>query len=158
MRIISIVITFLLISIATYSQKSDIFLLGKFGYNYGEPGDRFGLGAEARVALTDPLKIASAITFMFPHQGITALDVNVNALYSLPIEDTSLQLYPLLGLNMDNNRLSKEGVKRSWTKWGVNLGAGVDYYITKYNFINVDLQYTFVRDYAKIMIGFGHRF
>jgi len=146
------------VSVGVFSQQSDFFLLGKLGYHYGDPGDRIALGADVRVGLTDPLKISSGFTFGFPHGGVTGLDVNVNALYSIPVGETPLEVYPLAGLNMDNNRYNKDGFKRSWTKWGVNLGAGLDYYIATYDFINIDIQYTFVRGYAKAMIGYGHRF
>lgn len=153
-----LVAVFSLISIGCFSQKSDFFLLGKFGYHYGDPGDRLGIGAEARVAITDPIKIVSSMTYMFTHQDVKGFDVNVNAIYSFPIQDTQLQLYPLVGINMDNNRWSKNGNSRSWTKWGANIGGGADYYVSRYNFVNIEIQYTLIRDYAKMMIGFGHRF
>lgn len=153
-----LIIAFAFFSIGCFSQKSDFFLLGKTGYHYGVPGYCFGLGAEARVAITDPIKLVSSMTYMFTHHRTNGLDLNVNAIYSFIVPETYLQLYPLVGINMDNNKWSEHGQTRRWTKWGANIGGGLDYYVSRYNFVNIEFQYTLIQDYGKFMFGFGHRF
>ena len=59
--------------------KGEGSLLGNIGYqtNY----ERFGLGVQGRYAIANKLRIAPDVTFFFPKDKVTGLDVNVNFHY-----------------------------------------------------------------------------
>lgn len=126
------------------------------------PG-RFMLGAEGRYAIVDNLRIAPDIYFVFPKNKVVGLDVDVNLQYAINLDVVTpdLSVYPLLGLSMQNARLTKkiEGVDRGATQWGCNLGAGLDYGITSNTFLNLEMKYTFSDwDNFNLFFGYGIKF
>lgn len=152
-----IILAALLLSVGAFGQQGSFSLLGKVGYQ--SDFDRLGLGAEARIGLTEQFRIAPSMMFMIPNDNVLGLEVDANLQYVFPIQGTTLDIYPTMGFNMNNNRFSKDGFKkRKWTKWGYNLGAGADYYLSKDDFLNFELQYTFGPDFARVMIGYGYKF
>lgn len=151
-----IVAAFLLLSASVFGQQSNFSLLGKVGYQ--SDFDRLGLGAEGRIGLTEQFRLAPSLMLMIPNDNVLGLEVDVNLQYVFPIQGTTLDIYPTMGFNMDNNRFKKDSFKRKWTKWGYNLGAGADYYLSKDDFLNFELQYTFGPDFARVMIGYGYKF
>lgn len=153
---IFIVASLLLVSAGVFSQQGSFSLIGKVGYQ--SDYDRFGFGMDARIGLVDHIRVVPSFTFMVPNKDITGLEADLNLQYVFPIGGTALDIYPLTGLNMDNNKWSKHGESRKWTRWGYNIGVGSDYYITKSDFLNVEFQYTIGRDFARIMVGYGYKF
>lgn len=146
----------LLFSAGAFAQQGSFSLLGKIGYQ--SDFERLGIGGDARIGLVEHIRLVPSMTFMVPNNDVMGLEADLNLQYVFPISGTTLDLYPLTGFNMDNNRFSKHGYKHKWTKWGYNIGAGTDYYLTKDDFLNLEFQYTFGRDFARIMLGYGYKF
>lgn len=147
----------LCLSIGAFAQKGKVSLVGQVGYQ--SEAERFGIQMQGRYGLTNEIRLAPSLGFMFPKHRVTGLEVDANLQYVFPIAGTSLDLYPTTGLNMSNNRWSPKGADSvGSTKWGYNIGAGADYYFTADDFLNFEFQYTFGGDFARIMIGYGYRF
>ena len=150
---------FMLVSVATFAQTGSKSVLIKAGYQ--TEAKRFGLGAEGRYSFTENLRLAPDLTFFFPKNHVTGLDVNVNLHYVLPIQD-GLSLYPLAGLNMTNNRFSYQGFSDSSTGFGLNLGFGASYDVASNGYLNAEMKYIFNdsdhKDNAVFMLGYGIRF
>lgn len=132
-----------------------------------DPG-RFMLGAQGRYNLVDQIRIAPEALFVFPKDKVTGFDVNVNIHYvcDLGVLTPDLYGYPLAGLSMQNARYSGEtgnnGKKygsESFTDWGFNLGAGLDYNINSSTFLNLEMKYTFSdADCFNVLVGYGIKF
>ena len=78
--------------------KGEGSLLGNIGYqtNY----ERFGLGVQGRYAIANKLRIAPDVTFFFPKDKVTGLDVNVNFHYVFNFKEDGqgFSVYPLAGI------------------------------------------------------------
>lgn len=78
--------------------KGEGSLLGNVGYqtNY----ERFGLGVQGRYVIAKNLRIAPDLTFFFPKDKVTGLDVNINFHYvfNFSKDGQGFSVYPLPGL------------------------------------------------------------
>lgn len=125
------------------------------GYQ-SDPG-RLMLGVAGRYAIADNIRLAPDVMFLFPKNKLTGLDVNVNAHYVFPL-DGKLNVFPLAGLAMLNNRFSGEtidGGSKGFTNWGFNLGGGFEYQLSSSSFLNLEMKYTF-SDGDCFTVGFGY--
>lgn len=134
-------------------EKSGIL---QAGYQ-SEPG-RLMLGVQGRYGIANNIRLAPDVMFLFPKHHTTGLDVNVNAHYVFPLEG-NLNIYPLAGLAMLNNRVSVGGESSGHTNWGFNLGGGLEYNLGGNNFLNLEMKYTFSDgDHFTVGFGYGFRF
>ena len=85
------------------TRKGEGSLMGSLGYqtNY----ERFGLQAQGRYVIANNLRIAPDLTFFFPKDKATGLDVNVNFHYvfNFSKDGQGFSVYPLAGIGMQNN-------------------------------------------------------
>jgi len=148
-----------LVSIAGYAQTGEKSVIGKLGYQ--TEAKRFLLGVESRYNITDQIRLAPDVQFLFPKNKATGLDVNFNVHYDFPIAD-GLRLYPLAGVAMMNNRWSGDSNSGSvsTTDFGFNIGGGVLYDLASDAFVDFQFKYTFTEnvDPAYFTIGYGIRF
>ena len=70
------------VGINAQTVKGEGSLMGNIGYqtNY----ERFGLGVQGRYAIANNLRIAPDVTFYFPKDKITGLDVSVKTVRDFP--------------------------------------------------------------------------
>lgn len=151
-------IIFAALSLGAYAQTGSKAILPKIGYQ--TEFKRFLVGIEGRYFLNNNIRLAPDVAVLFPKDRVTGLDVNVNLHYVFPIEG-GLAFYPLVGGAMLNNRFNpKEGDSTSWTDFGLNLGAGLQYDITNDGYLNFEFKYTLKedKDPAYFMLGYGIRF
>lgn len=152
----------LIFSNGAFAQTSNISLLGKLGYQ--TDFERFGIELGGRYEVAPQLRIAPAVSFLFPKNHTLGFNVDLNVQYAFSLPNTELDLYPLMGLNMSNNdfdpdvKVDGQKVGYKWTKWGYNLGFGADYYLTSSDFLNFEFKYTFGGDFATVMLGYGYKF
>ena len=80
-------ITLASVGMNAQTVKGEGSLMGNVGYqtNY----ERFGLGVQGRYAIANNLRIAPDVTFYFPKDKITGLDVNVNFHYVFNFKEDS---------------------------------------------------------------------
>lgn len=155
-------------TIPTTVQQGDMALLGQIGYqtNY----ERFGISAQYRYNLMRNIRIAPDVTFFFPKDKVTGLDINLNAHYVFYFPQDRFSVYPLAGFGMQNNFHGKHDVRdangnvvtvdsKSKTSFAFNLGGGITYALDARSFVNAEAKFMFAdEDAAVIMIGYGYRF
>ena len=144
-------------SLGMQAQTGSKAIMPKLGYQ--TEFKRFALGVEGRYFFTDNIRIAPGLTFLFPKNHTTGLDVDINVHYVFPIQ-SGLSVYPFIGGAMLNNRISYGGESASFTDFGFNIGAGAQYDVTDNGYVNFEFKYTFVdgTDPAYFMLGYGIRF
>lgn len=126
--------------------------------NYATEREQVGIGAQARLGITQNLRMSPDAIIYFPKDHTTALDVNANLEYAIPLQSNA-SLYPLAGISMVNTRYSYKGISNSNTDFGFNLGAGFDYNFSSKNYVNIEYRYTFNDwDFSSFSIGYGFRF
>lgn len=151
------------------TRKGEASVLGNLGYqsNY----ERFGLGVQGRYAIANNLRIAPDVTFFFPKDKVTGLDVNVNFHYVFNFSQSGqgFSVYPLAGFGMQNNFVGKrtmmvdgQEVKvdgDSTTKFAFNLGGGITLPLTSRSYLNAEAKFMFAQDDNMVlMLGYGYRF
>lgn len=150
------------------AQGGDFSAVGSLGYqtNY----ERFGISAQGRYNLMRNVRLAPDVTFFFPKNKVTGLDINLNAHYVFYFPQDRFSVYPLAGIGMQNNFWGKQKVtaadgstvetdSRSKTSFAFNLGGGISYYISANNFLNAEVKFMMAdEDAAVILLGYGFRF
>lgn len=158
MKKIVLVFALVILSVGAYAQKGSTAIMPKIGYQ--TEFKRFLVGIEGRYSLDNNIRLAPDVSVLFPKDRVMGLDVNINVHYVVPLEG-GLSFYPLVGGAMLNNRFNpKEGDSTSWTDFGLNLGAGLQYDITNDGYLNFEFKYTLKedKDPAYFMLGYGIRF
>jgi outer membrane protein X len=157
MKKLLIMFMFAILALGVQAQQGSKAIMPKVGYQ--TEFKRLGLGVEGRYFLTNNIRLAPGVTFLFPKNHSTGLDVDFNVHYVFPIQG-GLAFYPFIGGAMLNNRSSFEGASNSYTDFGLNIGAGAQYDITDNGYVNFEFKYTFIEgaDPAYFMLGYGIRF
>ena len=117
------------------------------------------------------LRIAPDLTFFFPKDKATGLDVNVNFHYvfNFSKDGQGFSVYPLAGIGMQNNFYGKQDVevngvttqvdRSNSTKFAFNLGGGITLPLSERSFLNAEAKFMFAEDdNVVIMLGYGYKF
>lgn len=167
--ILSVLVAMAAMGLNAQTMKGEGSLMGNLGYqtNY----DRFGLGVQGRYVIADNLRLAPDITFFFPKDKATGLDVNLNFHYvfNFSKDGQGFSVYPLAGIGMQNNFYGKlktevdgkpvELDRSNSTKFAFNLGGGITLPLSKRSFLNAEAKFMFAQDdNVVIMLGYGYRF
>lgn len=157
------------IGLNAQSRKGEWSVLGNLGYqtNY----ERFALGGQGRYVIANNLRIAPDITFFFPKDKVTGLDVNVNFHYvfNFSSDGQGFQVYPLAGIGMQNNFYgnrtvtidgkSVEQKRDNTTKFAFNLGGGITLPLSSRSYLNAEARFMFAdEDNVVLLLGYGYRF
>ncbi len=147
----------LALSLGAKAQVGEKVIMPKLGYQ--TETERFFMGVEGRYSISDNIRLAPSLSFMFPKDHVTGLDVDVNVHYVFPIQ-AGLSLYPLVGGVMMNNRFSYEGFTAKDTTFGLNIGGGAQYDVTSNGYLNFEFKYSFIEgtDPAYFAVGYGVKF
>jgi outer membrane protein X len=164
MKKIAFLIAALFIILNASAQKEEKSI--GFSLNYGSEIESLGIGGHFTYNLINHFRLATDFTYFIKKNNINAWDLNVNAHYLVPLSDTPVTVYPVLGfiithwsygeeINLGNYKFSA-----SKTKVGVNLGGGLQYDITRNFFFKSELKYAIVSDFdqAVITAGLGIKF
>ncbi len=132
------------------TRKGEGSLMGSLGYqtNY----ERFGLQAQGRYAIANNLRIAPDLTFFFPKDKATGLDVNVNFHYvfNFSKDGQGFSVYPLAGIGMQNNFYGKQDIE---------VNGGITLPLSERSFLNAEAKFMFAEDdNVVIMLGYGYKF
>lgn len=164
-----IVVVLSAIGMNAQTLKGESSILGSLGYqtNY----ERFGLQAQYRYVIANNLRIAPDITFFFPKDKVTGLDVNINFHYvfNFSKDGQGFSVYPLAGIGMQNNFYGKrtimvngESVEQesdNTSKFAFNLGGGISLPLSARSYLNAEARFMFAdKDNVVIMLGYGYRF
>lgn len=149
--------------------KGERSVMGSVGYqtNY----ERFGVGLQGRYAIARNLRIAPDVTFFFPQDKVTGLDVNINFhyLFNFQKDGQGFSVYPLAGFGMQNNFYGEQTVvangqtmkvdRSNTSKLAFNLGGGITLPISKRSYLNAEAKFMFAdEDNLVVMLGYGYKF
>lgn len=150
--------------------KGERSVMGSVGYQSNF--ERFGAGLQGRYGLTRHLRVAPDVTFFFPHDKVTGLDLNVNFHYvfNFKADGQGFAVYPLAGVGMQNNFYGKQTVltqgvstevgRSHSSKFAFNLGGGIALPVSRRGYLNAEtrLQFAGGDDNLVFMLGYGYRF
>lgn len=160
---------FLVMGADAQSRRGESSFLGNVGYqsNY----KRFGLGLQYRYVIANNLRIAPDVAFFFPKDKSTGLDVNVNFHYvfNFKADGQGFQVYPLVGLGMQNNFngdrtviVNEEPIvesRENTSDLAFNLGGGITLPLSERSYLNAETKFMFGnKDNVVFMLGYGCRF
>lgn len=167
MKKILVLVALIVTNFSLSAQKGETSAIVGLGYqtDYG----RFAIGAQGRYNILDNVRIAPDITFYFPKDKVTGLDVMVNAHYVFRFPQDQFSVYPLAGIGIQNNFYGKQTIKidgvdqktdsHSKTDFAFNLGGGISYQIGDKTFLNAEAKFILGdNDCAVFMIGYGYKF
>lgn len=131
------------------------------GVYYGTEIENVGLGFQFDYYLTNAFRLTPNATVWFKKDNLSSWDINFDVNYIIPLAQR-WKVYPIAGLTLSSWKRHSVGDIESdtKTKFGVNLGAGIEYDITSNWFLNFEFKYRIISDYdqAAMGVGFGYRF
>lgn len=123
------------------------------------------------------LRISPDIEYVFRNHGVDALAVDVNVHFLFPVAGSRLNLFPLIGGNFsswnfhpdkhvyhaaggNDGKWETNDVSTRSSKFGLNVGAGMDFSVSGSLSLSVSGVYTVIERFhgANIMAGIHYRF
>ncbi len=94
-------------------------------------------------------RIAPDIGYIFRHEGKSAFNLNIDAHVPFRLAK-GFSIYPLAGFTFNNwNYISDKSTSRA----GLNLGAGLDIYLTSFLKMTINGKYSFMNDTSGAFAG-----
>ena len=131
---------------------------------YGTKAETAGIGLHVKNCLTDALRASLSSNYYFKHSGVTAFDVNLEANYLFNVGE-KVRVYPLAGVvlgiwHADGVNVSYGGMNfgvdgQTNTKFGANLGGGVDYLVSEHLGLNAEVKYQIISHASQVVFGIG---
>lgn len=153
---------------SAFAQNEAGEMAGGINILYGTEVGNIGVGAKYRYSLTEEFRAEAALDYIFKKDHENMLSGNVNIQYLLPIEDSKMTIYPMLGLALGNSHechYSKEGIlieeKTNTGIAGINAGCGVEFEITDKASVTLEAKYQFFNKHCtQLLLGVGlvHKF
>lgn len=151
-------------SVQAQSVKGDMAAGVNVAYGTKDGFSNFGIGAKFQYNFTDALRIEPSATYFFEKDYTKMWDVNVNIHYLFNVVE-KLSLYPLAGVSLvgakaeidgfEYGGYEIEGASASETKFGANLGAGAQYWLTESFALNFEAKYQLVSDFDRPVFSLG---
>ena len=141
--------------------------------SYGTEISSIGIGAKYQYGITDVIRGEASFNYFIENNCLSMWDINLTAHYLFNISD-KINVYPLAGLTYTRVKYEwvqdipdeyKDTVKPGTVyanggKFGVNIGGGAEYSISKNLTIGAELKYTLIStwDQAVVSIGVTYKF
>lgn len=163
---------------SAFAQKGEKAASVNLGYGSGSFHKAFKIGAEFKYNVTDAIRIAPGFDYFLKRDGVGLWSANVNGHYLFDIKSVEgLKIYPLVGLTLlgstgagsgdvdidddwsnyypdyDKELDDMEGDSGNMTKFGANLGAGIQYPVLPNLDLGFELKYQFVSDFDQVVFG-----
>lgn len=165
-------------SVSVMAQKGE--MAGGLNLSYGTEISNLGIGVKYQYNVTNPIRLEGSFDYFLEKDGLKMWDINVNAHYLFPVAE-KFNVYPLVGLTYANCGVSGDGffdlndngewdddepslsgdgsesgsTSSSEGKFGVNLGAGVQYDITSKIAASFEAKYQIISGFNQLVIGVG---
>ena len=165
-----------------FAQQGESAVSVNLGYGSGSFHKAFKVGAEYKYNITDAIRIAPGFDYFFKSDGIGLWSANVNGHYLFDIKGAEgLKIYPLFGFTLLGTTGSadagdynpgdylpdgygdlfdeiyddalEEAGGGNETRFGCNLGAGIQYPIAESIDLGFEIKYQFVKDFDQIVFG-----
>lgn len=145
------------------AEQGDNAVGFNLGYAVGSNNiGNFGIGIKYSYSLSDALRIQPSFTYYFDKDEVYHFkDVSLDFHYLFNIgSDDNLFFYPIFGAAVPFAKLKfadDKGVvdEHTWTRFGCNLGAGLQYNITDDFGIVGEAKYKVVKDIDHFSINIG---
>lgn len=137
------------------------------GLNYGTEVECIGLGMKYQYNLTREIRFEPSLDYFFKNDGASMFDINANVHYLVPVASTAT-FYPLAGFTYTNwifdvydidinhgNILVNDGGSINKGKFGVNLGAGIEFAMRNNWKMNFELKYQLISDFGQAVFNIG---
>lgn len=123
--------------------------------NYGSEVETVGLGAKFQYGFTQAIRGEIAFNHFFEKDGLKMWDLEATAHYLLPLSERTT-FYPLAGVCF--TKASVAGWSES--KWGANLGGGIEFDLVDNLKLDFEAKYQLVSDMdqAIISVGISYKF
>ena len=171
-----ILVAMFMVMSSVFAQKGENAISVNLGYGSGSFHKAFKVGAEYKYNITDAIRIAPGFDYFFKSDGIGLWSANVNGHYLFDIKSVEgVKVYPLFGFTLlgtmgsaDVDDYIPDGYEDIYddlygdaledaggneTRFGCNLGAGVQYPITESIDLGFEIKYQFVKDFDQIVFG-----
>lgn len=126
-----------------------------FGFGYGTEIESLGIGVKYQYNITNELRLEPSFDYYFKNDGLSMFDFNANVHYLCPVS-RSVKLYPLAGLTYTNWRWDAyDGYNLTKGKFGINLGAGVEFALDTNWTMNFEMRYQLISDFDQGVLNFG---
>lgn len=154
-KFIAFTLVALLAVASAWAQKGQMAVGGNL--LYGTEINSVGLGAKFRYGILDNLRAEASFNYYFKNKGYHMWDLNANAHYLFPIAN-KFSAYPLAGFTIVNKTYSD--FDDSITRFGLNLGGGVEYDVRPNISLNAEIKYSIVSsiDQAVFSLGAVYKF
>lgn len=161
-KLMMLICGLMLFGATAYADKGEIGV--GVNANYGTHIDNFGFGAKLQYGLSTALRSELSVNAFFQKNYAKNLDFNLNFHYVIPL-GASVRFYPLAGLTLTRWSVDYDG-KSGWdptdwsiswnaTRFGVNMGGGVEFDLLPNVVLNVEGKYQIVSDFDQAVISAG---
>lgn len=125
-------------------------------YGTSDGINNLGIGAKFQYNFTDALRIEPSANYFFRNNFISLWEANVNAHWIFKFVDDKLGVYPIAGVTVLGYKASYLGYSTpTYTRFGANVGAGAQYWITDHIGVNADIKYSIVADIDRPVFAVG---
>ena len=153
------------ITTSIYAQQAKNSYVGSIGYQ--TEFQRFGIQLQGRYQLCSVARLAPDVTFFFPKNQVSGLDINLNLHYLIPVK--KLTLYPLVGIGLQTNFYGNSSIinepdglhtlNETGSHFALNLGGGLSYPLSDKCYLNAESKFMVgYKHNMNFMIGIGHTF
>lgn len=163
---------FAMLCVNTFAQKGDVAVGANF--SYGTEIKNIGFGVKGQYNFTNALRAELSGDYFLKKDGLSMWDVNLNLHYLFPISE-KLKVYPLAGVTFTNWNWKYDfssicgdyyyyddyyyddydDSDDSVSKFGANLGGGIQYNLTRNLVINAEVKYQLINSFDQLVVGVG---
>lgn len=169
------IVAFVSISASAQQGKTALGL----NLSYGTDHKAIGIGAKGQYGLTDALRAEASFDYFLKKEGLSMWDINVNLHYLFSVTE-QFKVYPLAGVTFTNwtadfgdwddedmhakTRANGEDYdddySSSTSKFGFNVGLGLQYDLTEKLSINLEGKYQIISDFDQpiFSVGLAYKF
>ncbi len=141
--------------VGAYAQNKQGDSSVGFNVGYGFEWENATLGLDYRYNVTDEFRLTPSLTHYVKNDGLSAWSIDLNAHYVFRLSEM-FGFYPLGGLSLSFWKAETKGplkVKDDWTRFGANLGLGVEVYASEQITVGLEAKYNIIKDFDQAMIA-----
>jgi len=163
MKKLFITMCLVLIGTTAFAQKGTKAI--GLDLSYGTKIENIGIGVNGQYNFTDAIRGDASFDYFLKKNGASMWDLNLNVHYLFPIS-TSFKLYPLAGFTYTNWKMdwvledeyfgtSEDLGSSTESRFGVNLGGGVQYDLSSNLLIKAEAKYQMISDFGQAVFTCG---
>lgn len=148
-----VILAMMLIGVTTaFAEEGDKWVGLNFNGGFHKDYTNFGLGLKGQYEVRERLRLEAAANYFFKKDDLSMWDANLNVHYLIPLGE-SANVYPVVGPSLMTWK--GNGFFEYKTKFGVNLGAGIEYRLDDHLKVNCDVKYQYIKDIDRPVVSLG---